>query len=288
MKSIEIVVPIFNAAFDVAQCLAALQDHTPEFARVWLVDDASTDAQIGAMLEAFKARARFNVEILRNAKNLGFIGSVNRALTQVQGDALLLNSDAIITRDSILAIARAAESVPNAASITPWSNNAEICSFPNFCINNAVPENLDELADACAALTPRYPELPTGVGFCMFMSQFALRRLGLFDGATFGRGYGEENDWCRRALGFGMLNILCDNAFVVHAGGRSFAATGETPGGENLRRLSARYPSYQESVARFIEADPLAADRARLSAAIANVSACKLKEQLEHVASGAA
>ena len=288
MKSIEIVVPIFNAAFDVAQCLAALQDHTPEFARVWLVDDASTDAQIGAMLEAFKARAQFNVQILRNAKNLGFIGSVNRALTQVQGDALLLNSDAIITRDSILAIARAAESVPNAASITPWSNNAEICSFPNFCINNAVPKNLGELADACAALTPRYPELPTGVGFCMFMSQFALRRLGLFDGATFGRGYGEENDWCRRALGFGMRNILCDNAFVAHTGGRSFAATGETPGGENLRRLSARYPSYQESVARFIEADPLAADRARLSAAIANVSACKLKKQLEHVASGAA
>ncbi len=268
MNAIDIIVPIFNASSDVATCLNALEQHTPAFARVWLVDDASTDIEIASLLEAFKARAQFDVRVLSNAKNLGFVGSVNRALAQVKDDALLLNSDAIITQGSILAIARAAELVPNAASITPWSNNAEICSYPNFCVNNAVPENLELIARACDKLTPRYPELPTGVGFCMFMSQIALRRLGFFDAATFGRGYGEENDWCRRALGFGMRNILCDNAFVAHTGGRSFAATGETAGGENLRRLIARYPGYSESVARFIEADPLAADRARLSSAI--------------------
>lgn len=271
MNAINVIVPVFNAASDVSKCLAALEEYTPAFARVWLVDDASTDFEIGVMLDAFKARAEFDVRVLSNARNLGFVGSVNRALAQVKGDALLLNSDAIITRNSILAIARAAELVPKVASVTPWSNNAEICSFPNFCVNNAVPENLDATARACATLTPRYPELPTGVGFCMFMSQIALRRVGLFDGATFGRGYGEENDWCRRALGFGMRNILCDNAFVAHSGGRSFAATGETPGGENLRRLSARYPSYQADVARFIEDDPLAANRARLKTALAQV-----------------
>ena len=272
MKAIDIIVPIFNAASDVDKCLLALEQHTPAFARVWLVDDASTDFAIAGLLEAFKARAQFNVQIVRNAKNLGFVGSVNRALAQVKGDVLLLNSDAIITQDSVLAIARAAELVPNAASITPWSNNAEICSFPNFCVNNAVPENLDDIASACATLPPSYPELPTGVGFCMFMSQGALRRIGLFDAATFGRGYGEENDWCRRALGFGMRNILCDNAFVAHTGGRSFAATGEKAGGENLRRLLARYPSYQKSVADFIEADPIAENRAQLSAAITSLT----------------
>ncbi len=275
VKAIDIIVPIFNAASDVGKCLIALEQHTPAFARVWLIDDASTDAEIASLLDAFKARAQFDVRVLSNARNLGFVGSVNRALAQVKGNVLLLNSDAILTQGAVLAIARAAESVPNAATITPWSNNAEICSYPNFCVNNAVPENLDEIARAGATLTPRYPELPTGVGFCMFMSQFALRRLGLFDAATFGRGYGEENDWCRRALGFGMRNILCDNAFVAHIGGRSFAATGETPGGENLRRLVARYPSYQESIARFIQADPLAPDRARLSAAIAQIASPK-------------
>jgi len=273
VNAIEIIVPIFNAASDVTTCLNALERHTPAFARVWLVDDASTDVEIAALLDTFDTRAQFDVRVLRNSTNMGFIGSVNRALALVKGDVLLLNSDAIITEGAVLAIARAAEAVPNAASITPWSNNAEICSFPNFCVNNSVPENLDEIARACATLTPCYPDLPTGVGFCMYMSQFALRRLGLFDAATFGRGYGEENDWCRRAAGFGMRNILCDNAFVAHTGGRSFAATGETPGGENLRRLLARYPDYHESVSQFIEADPLAADRARLWMAMAQTKA---------------
>jgi len=273
VNAIEIIVPIFNAASDVTTCLNALERHTPAFGRVWLVDDASTDVEIAALLDTFDTRAQFDVRVLRNSTNMGFIGSVNRALALVKGDVLLLNSDAIITEGAVLAIARAAEAVPNAASITPWSNNAEICSFPNFCVNNSVPENLDEIARACATLTPSYPDLPTGVGFCMYMSQFALRRLGLFDAATFGRGYGEENDWCRRAAGFGMRNILCDNAFVAHTGGRSFAATGETPGGENLRRLLARYPDYHESVSQFIEADPLAADRARLWMAMAQTKA---------------
>jgi len=273
VNAIEIIVPIFNAASDVTTCLNALERHTPAFGRVWLVDDASTDVEIAALLDTFDTRAQFDVRVLRNSTNMGFIGSVNRALALVKGDVLLLNSDAIITEGAVLAIARAAEAVPNAASITPWSNNAEICSFPNFCVNNSVPENLDEIARACATLTPCYPDLPTGVGFCMYMSQFALRRLGLFDAATFGRGYGEENDWCRRAAGFGMRNILCDNAFVAHTGGRSFAATGETPGGENLRRLLARYPDYHESVSQFIEADPLAADRARLWMAMAQTKA---------------
>jgi len=271
VNAIDVIVPIYNAVADVQKCLDALEQHTPAFARVWLVDDASTQGGIASMLEAFKERAQFNVRILSNAQNLGFVGSVNRALEQVKGDVLLLNSDAIITQGAILAIARAAEALPDAASITPWSNNAEICSFPNFCVNNAVPEDLDDIARACATLTPRYPELPTGVGYCMFMSQRSLRRLGYFDAATFGRGYGEENDWCRRAAGFGLRNILCDNAFVAHTGGRSFAATGETAGGENLRRLLARYPSYDEIVADFIKADPLARDRAQLHAAIAKV-----------------
>ena len=178
MNAIDIIVPVFNAASDVIKCLNALERHTPAFARVWLVDDASTDVKIAALLDTFDARAHFDVRVLRNSTNMGFIGSVNRALALVKGDVLLLNSDAIITEGAILAIARAAEAVPNAASITPWSNNAEICSFPNFCVNNSVPENLDEIARACATLTPSYPELPTGVGFCMYMSQIALRRIG--------------------------------------------------------------------------------------------------------------
>jgi GT2 family glycosyltransferase len=265
VNAIDVIVPIYNAPDDVAICLDALLRHSAPIMRVWLVDDASSDARISKLMQSFQARAHVAVKLLQNARNLGFVGSVNKALELAKQDVLLLNSDTIVGPGWIEAIASAAERVPRVASITPWSNNAEICSYPRFCVNNPVPADLSRLAKACAKISPRYPELPTGVGFCMFMSRAAIQRIGVFDHATFGRGYGEENDWCLRAAGMGFRNILCDNAFVAHTGGRSFAATGEKPGGENLRRLSARYPFYQTRVAQFIDADPLAADRAKLT-----------------------
>lgn len=268
MSAIEVIVPIYNAAEILARCLAAIDLHAPPIVRLWLVDDASTDPRIAPMLAAFRERAQIAVQILKNPKNLGFVGTVNAALQRTKGHVVLLNSDALISQGAIEALARAAEKIPGLASATPWSNNAEICSFPIFCQNNPAPESLEHLANACETLAPSYPELPTGVGFCMLMTRAALRRVGDFDQATFGRGYGEENDWCLRAAGMGMKNVLCDNAYVAHIGGQSFAQTGEKPGGENLRRLQARYPHYCASVAAFIEADPLHERRAALQAAL--------------------
>jgi GT2 family glycosyltransferase len=91
-----------------------------------------------------------------------------------------------------------------------------------------------------------------------------LDRIGGFDAATFGRGYGEENDFCLRAEGHGYRNVLCADAFVAHQGGASFSPEGLTPGGGNLARLLARYPDYNRRVAEFIMADPLRPLRERV------------------------
>jgi len=123
----------------------------------------------------------------------------------------------------------------------------------------------DALAEAAAGMAPvLYPELPTAVGFCMFVRREALRRIGGFDAETFGRGYGEENDFCLRAAAMGWRNVLCETAYVVHLGGASFGPLDMAPGGENLERLLARWPDYNERIARFIMADPLAPLRLRL------------------------
>jgi hypothetical protein len=63
--------------------------------------------------------------------------------------------------------------------------------------------------------------------------------------------------------------VLCDDAYVVHVGGASFAPVGLAPGGENLRRLLARYPRYNALIADFIARDPLAPRRARIAAVLA-------------------
>lgn len=267
-----IVLPVFNAAAALSACLHALQQSVAPHTRILFVDDASTDPAVAPLIERFLVHWH-SAELLRNPRNLGFVGTVNRALAQSPGeDVLLLNTDTIPTPGFLEAMLASAGCDARIASVTPFSNNAEICSFPEFCRPNPVPAQPQAVAAAFRAEAPDAVDLPTGVGFCMWMRRAALDALGDFDAATFGRGYGEENDWCMRATAHGWRNVLCPAAYVAHVGHASFAATGERPGGENLARLSARYPRYNALVADFIERDPLAAIRARVAARLANAA----------------
>lgn len=251
-----IIVPVFNAADALASCLDALTRTVLPQQPILLVDDASTDPRIAPMLEKF-AGDRAGTQVRHQPQNLGFVRTVNAAMAQADEDVVLLNSDTVVTRGWLSALERCAQSDPTIATATPFSNNAEICSIPEFCVNNPPPEDPEAVAAAVSkASGRRYPDLPTGVGFCMLIRRAALEQLGLFDEA-YGAGYGEENDFCRRAAQAGWRNVLCDDAYVVHLGGQSFAPLGLKPNGDNLAILVARYPDYEELVARFIRDDPL-------------------------------
>ena len=99
----------------------------------------------------------------------------------------------------------------------------------------------------------------------MFVRRAALEALGSFNPA-FGRGYGEENDFCRRAAKAGWRNVLCDDAYVAHRGGASFGPIGLKPGGENLDLLNCLHPEYAELVSACIARDPLRPIRERILA----------------------
>lgn len=272
MIGIDIIIPVFNAATALQRCLQSLSGRLPEDATVLLVDDASSDPTIAPMLDAFAARCDVPCRIVRQTVNRGFVASVNLGMRTATRDVVLLNSDTVVTRGWLQRLQACLESDPRIATATPWSNNAEICSLPLFCKPNPEPEDPERMARAALnAGPPRYPELPTAVGFCMAIRRSALNALGDFDEATFGRGYGEENDFCRRAAAHGWRNVLCDDAYVVHQGGASFGATGEAPGGVALERLLARYPDYNARVSTFISEDPLKPLRERVLSQLAGI-----------------
>lgn len=259
---IDVIVPVYNAVDRLSACLDALVDRLPLYARLHVIDDASPDPAVATLLQRHVLASRRAVSVRRNDSNLGFVGTVNAAMAACDGDVVLLNADTVVTHGWLDRIAACAASDPRIATITPFSNNAEICSLPMFCQANTPPQDPERYARAAvAAGPPAYPDLPTGVGFCMYLRRAALNAIGLFDQATFGRGYGEENDWCMRASGHGWRHVLCDDAYVVHHGGASFADTGHRPGGGQLAKLVARYPHYNALIAAFIAADPLSARR---------------------------
>lgn len=262
-----IIVPVFNAYDHVRGCLTALDACSPS-AEVLVIDDASTDRRMPALLRAWAAGGEHR-HLIEQTVNRGFVHTANTGLLSTDGDVILLNSDTQVTPGWLEALGRCLDTVERVATATPWTNNGEIASLPVFCSPNPVPPDptaigrlLTQLGQAC------YPEIPTAVGFCMAISRTAIDTLGLFDEETFGHGYGEENDFSMRASRAGFRNVLCDDAYVVHHGAASFGAIGLAPGEESMRRLLSRHPDYMDIVSRFIEEDPLADRRAAITAAL--------------------
>ena len=98
----------------------------------------------------------------------------------------------------------------------------------------------------------------------MAISLRAIARIGLFDEAAFGLGYGEENDFCVRATQAGFRNVLCDDAYVAHHGGASFGPLGLQADAQSMQRLLAKHPDYQHRVDEFIRRDPLSIRRQQI------------------------
>ncbi|XOQ47661.1 MAG: hypothetical protein ACFWUM_01950 [Eubacteriales bacterium] len=254
---IDIIVPVYNAFDDLRLCIQSIKKYTDLKAnRLILVNDKSTDERIRPYLEKQKSD---NILVLNNESNLGFSGSVNRGISLSTRDVILLNSDTIVTKNWIEKIVRCAYSSPEIATVTPFSNSATICSIPNFCQDNQMPDNIniDEFADLVEKCSLRqYPQIPVAVGFCMFIKREVIDLVGSFDQQTFEKGYGEENDFCFRAEQMGYIHVLCDDTFIYHKGSTSFSSWEKL---ELIRKhekiLAERYPKQVRENQRFCAQD---------------------------------
>ena len=260
-----IIVPVFNAFEKLLACLDSVSRTVPSDARVLIIDDASTDERVRPFLQSWVNEAKNTRGLLKQDLNRGFVATVNRGMRRAESDLVLLNSDTEVTNGWLQNLADCLDSDRSIATATPWSNNGEIVSIPKFCVANPVPRDPNTIASLIKSCgQPVYPEMPTAVGFCMAISVRAINRIGLFDEVTFGRGYGEENDFCQRAEQAGLRNVLCDDTYVIHHGGASFGPLGLKPDEKSMQRLLAKHPEYLNKVSEFINTDPLASRRQQI------------------------
>ena len=253
-----VVVPVYNAIHVLGPCLEALIATVPANTAVILIDDGSTDPAVQPLLTDFSIRGGTQWRVLAQGKNRGFVATANLGMQSCNGDVVLLNSDTLPAGDWLTRLCECAGSVEHLATATPWTNNGEIVSLPQFCVSNPLPPDAGMLASALQeGVRPEYPEIPTAVGFCMYITRKAIDLIGYFDVETFGHGYGEENDFSMRARSAGLRNVLCDNAWVGHVGNQSFGPRGLQPGIEAMDRLLQKHPKYLELVNDYIHEDPL-------------------------------
>lgn len=220
---VTIIIAVHNAAEALERCLEALVRNTTSDAALLIVDDASTDERIPAILEKVQSFTRARVE--RHSHNMGFAKTINRWVPSIEGSVVILNSDtqvgprwlenmklALLQRDSI-------------GTVTALSNNAGLYSVPRQNVANYLPA--DRNVDAAARLVsfsarPFYPSVGIGNGFCMLIRRQCYDEVDGFDIENFADGYGEESDFCIRSARVGWEHVIDDRTYVFHEREASF------------------------------------------------------------------
>jgi GT2 family glycosyltransferase len=267
---VDVIVPIYDGIETTRRCIDRLLNAEAKIRhRIIFIDDASPRQEIRTILATIPRSER--IIVFRNEINQGFVATVNKGMDlSMKNDVILLNSDTEVPKGWLDRLVFHAYRSPEIGTVTPFSNNATICSYPNPPGHKTLPDgetlgSLDQAAQC--ANHGRQVDLPTAVGFCMYIKRNCLNDIGLFDVETFGRGYGEENDFCLRASERGWRHVLAADLFVFHAGGVSFGDAGAQAKDRALAILQKRYPAYLAKVAEHVARDPARTSRLAMTAA---------------------
>lgn len=264
---IDIVVPAYRGLEETRRCVeSVLRSPLARPAELTVIDDASPEPALSAWLREAAAGGAFR--LVAHAANRGFVATANEGMgLHADRDVVLLNSDTEVAPGWLDRIAAHAERDASIGTVTPFSNNATICSYPRTLEANELPPgettaSLDAaFARANAGLSA---DIVTAVGFCMFIPRRTIERVGIFDEARYGTGYGEEVDYCMRVARAGLRNVVAGDVFVRHVGEVSFGNSGAGRRQQAQAMVDSLYPEFQERLREFIPADPLRPLRERV------------------------
>ena len=271
-QPVDILLPVYKGTEATLACLNSVlhssqENRTPH--RVIVLDDSSPDSLLVNALERHARNGSINY--IRRPANLGFIRNMNRGMAlNPASDVVWLNADTLVHGDWLDRLRNAAYQGKDVASVTPWSNNGELMSFPQSRVCHPMPSakmhaKLDRLARE-GGLAP--VEIEVGCGFCLYIKRDALNDVGYLDELELQRGYGEESDWCLRARSKGWRHLGATNVFVAHAGGQSFGPEKALRVFQNNAVLRRRYPDAERRFDAFVAHDPLRPAREALQCLI--------------------
>ena len=186
---------------------------------VIVVDNASSD-DTPTYLEEFNCRYP-DVRVVLNHENLGFAAGNNVGLSIATGDYLvLLNNDTVVTKGWVMTLLRHFQNNPNLGGIGPVTNNIG----NEARIDTRYQEISDMPAEAqqytLTNMGKTYP-LRTAAFFCFMMPRSVYELCGPIS-EDYGRGFFEDDDYCRRIESIGKQIFCAEDVFVHHHLSASF------------------------------------------------------------------
>jgi len=258
---VDVLIPIYDGQEETLECInsaiaARKLNLTPH--RLVVLDDATP---VPALRKALKVLAsNGKITLVQQPVNLGFIRTMNRAMAlSPRHDVVWLNADTRVHGNWLDRLRDTAYSADDIASVTPFTNNGELMSFPISRMSSPMPtaEEQAELDRLASEIASPAVELETGCGFCLYIKRAALDAVGYLDEVHLSRGYGEETDWCLRARRSGWRHTGATHVFVAHKGGVSFKEEKMLRVAYNNAVLRTRFPTAEADYEAFCKRDPL-------------------------------
>ena len=268
-RKIDVIIPVYAGLDETLACIDTVISTVGRQARCVVVEDCSPDADLVTALK--KLSEDGHIVLICNQQNRGFPGTANVGMRFARGrDVVLLNSDTLVAAGWLEALQQIVRREPDIGTATPLSNDATILSYPSTGGTNAIPDVAETRrinALARQVNSGIAVDIPTGVGFCMYIRRECLDSVGLLREDVFAQGYGEENDFCIRARHLGWRHVAVPGVFVAHVGGKSFGTAKAHLIERNLTVLNRLHPGYDALIAEFQQRDPLRSARRALDVA---------------------
>ena len=223
---INVIIPVFNALEFVKKLInSILQSAYRDNVKFIIINDGSNEETANYLENICN---KYHFILISNQVNLGYCYSINKGLRYSKSKfKIILNSDTEVSKDWIDYLLLPFHN-ENIAITGPLSNAASYQSIPKvkdsegWAVNNKINdlENINE--KLLKNFQFDYPLLPIVNGFCMAIRNEVFVKIGYFDEDLFKKGYGEENDFCLRALDAGFLIALNMHCYIYHAKTKSF------------------------------------------------------------------
>lgn len=285
-ERLTVILPVYSGVSETVECIeSVLSSKNKSLYRLIVINDKSPDEKITKYLRNIQHRFPEGSILIEKTINRGFSYAVNIGIILSGGeDVILLNADTVVSDGWLDKLKISAYSENDIGTVTPFSNNAEICTLPYTCKSLHVEDH--ETAKKINYFAEKHAivdaiNIPVAIGFCMFIKNDCINDIGLFDYATWGRGYGEEVDFCMKASSFGWRHVISPKTFVVHRGNISFGDEKIERIKESSKKIANKYPFYDAMIESFLKNDSVSEVRKKINIEI--ISSFLNGERILHI-----
>ena len=218
---VSVIIINYNTKQLTTQCIASVIEKTKGVSfEIILVDNYSKAEELKLVTNWIENQSSENIHVIRNSANLGFAAGNNVGLRAATGDFLvILNNDTEVSPGWIWRSLKHFYRNPSLGILGPSTNNCG--NEARVKLHVAEHDWLSETLNRFNFRIPHLIQVNTVAFFCVFIPRKVLNEIG-FISEDYGRGYFEDDDYCRSAQAAGYEIGIARDVFVYHKMGASF------------------------------------------------------------------